>query len=150
MRTSSNAYTLTHLHIHTHAHARSFYPLYPPAAGVPLDASLSAGLDMTVTPDLLVLPSDLAAFAKVVRLPSPAAAAAAGCAAVGTASGGDDAVVVINPGRAAKGGSAGTFAWVRIAPSAEGAAVLAGEPAPTNAGVPHRVAERCQVQIIRL
>ena len=57
---------------------RSAYPLFPAARAACLDASLAAHLDMDVTPDVLVLPSDLNPFAKVVpRVPEPAAAPAA-------------------------------------------------------------------------
>ncbi len=44
----------------------SFYPLYPPAPGACLDTSLNAALAMPVTPDVLLLPSNLAPFAKLV------------------------------------------------------------------------------------
>lgn len=39
----------------------SYYPLYPPAAGVPLDFSLAKeALEILSAPDVLLLPSDLA------------------------------------------------------------------------------------------
>lgn len=44
----------------------SFYPLYPPALGSFLDSSLGGALRMGVTPDVLLLPSDLAPFAKLL------------------------------------------------------------------------------------
>ena len=45
----------------------SYYPLYPPAAGVPLDFSLAKeALEISSTPDVLLLPSDLAPFVKVI------------------------------------------------------------------------------------
>ncbi|PKA50073.1 hypothetical protein AXF42_Ash021104 [Apostasia shenzhenica] len=44
---------------------RSYYPLYPPSVSVPLDLSLAPeALDIPTTPDLLLLPSDLAPFVK--------------------------------------------------------------------------------------
>lgn len=47
----------------------SFYPLYPPAIGVPLDFSLAQdALRILSFPDILLLPSDLAPFIKVKRL----------------------------------------------------------------------------------
>lgn len=55
----------------------SFYPLYPPALGTFLDSSLGAALGMAVTPDVLLLPSDLAPFAKM--LPSAGASVAQAC-----------------------------------------------------------------------
>ena len=44
---------------------RSYYPLFPPALGTFLDTSLGAALGMPVTPDVLLLPSNLAPFAKL-------------------------------------------------------------------------------------
>lgn len=90
---------------------RSYYPLFPPPADVPLDCSRGAAdLAMPCTPDLLVLPSELAPFAKlcpVHQLPSGETAAAAGNEAAqppaATLQGGS--VVCINPGRLTKGAS---------------------------------------------
>lgn len=44
----------------------SYYPLYPPALGTYLDSSLGAALELPCTPDVLLLPSDLAPFAKLL------------------------------------------------------------------------------------
>lgn len=44
----------------------SFYPLYPPALGTFLDSSLGDALKMGITSDVLLLPSDLAPFAKLL------------------------------------------------------------------------------------
>lgn len=45
----------------------SFYPLYPPAEGIPIDFSLAPeALQMSTVPDILILPSDLAHFVRVV------------------------------------------------------------------------------------
>ena len=43
----------------------SYYPLFPPALGSFLDTSLGAALTLPVTPDVLLLPSNLAPFAKL-------------------------------------------------------------------------------------
>lgn len=44
----------------------SFYPLYPPAEGVPLDFSLAPeALQLSSIPDILILPSDIKYFVKV-------------------------------------------------------------------------------------
>ncbi|XP_022776251.1 DNA polymerase alpha subunit B-like isoform X2 [Durio zibethinus] len=78
---------------------RSFYPLYPPAEGVPLDFSLAPeALNISSVPDLLILPSDIKYFVKVVSL--------------GGTSEGEEQMkkcVCINPGRLAKGEGGGTF-----------------------------------------
>jgi len=44
---------------------RSYYPLFPPALGSFLDTSLGAALSLPATPDVLLLPSNLAPFAKL-------------------------------------------------------------------------------------
>ncbi|XP_062204477.1 uncharacterized protein LOC133906549 [Phragmites australis] len=75
---------------------QSYYPLYPPAAGVPLDFSLAKeALDISSAPDVLLLPSDLAPFVKVLPLDE----------------GSEDQkrFICVNPGRLAKGIGGGTF-----------------------------------------
>lgn len=48
---------------------RSFYPLYPPADGMPLDYSLAhEALQIPSIPDILILPSDLTHFMRVKDL----------------------------------------------------------------------------------
>ncbi|KAK6242230.1 DNA polymerase alpha/delta/epsilon [Theobroma cacao] len=78
---------------------RSFYPLYPPAEGVPLDSSLAPeALHIPSVPDLLILPSDIKYFVKVLSLG-------------GTSEGKEQTkkCICINPGRLAKGAGGGTF-----------------------------------------
>lgn len=75
---------------------RSFYPLYPPAEDVPLDFSLAPeALHITSIPDILILPSDMKYFIKVLTLGE-----------------GEEQrkCICINPGRLAKGEGGGTFA----------------------------------------
>ncbi|OMO81428.1 DNA polymerase alpha/epsilon, subunit B [Corchorus olitorius] len=82
---------------------RNFYPLYPPAEGVPLDSSLAPeALQIASVPDLLILPSDIKYFVKVLSLP-------------GTTEGEEKTkkCVCINPGRLAKGEGGGTFAELK-------------------------------------
>ncbi|KAA3453290.1 DNA polymerase alpha subunit B-like isoform X1 [Gossypium australe] len=78
----------------------SFYPLYPPAEGVPMDFSLaSEALHISSVPDLLILPSDIKYFVKVLPVG-------------GTIEGEEEQMkrcVCINPGRLAKGEGGGTF-----------------------------------------
>jgi DNA polymerase alpha subunit B len=99
-------------------------PMFPPPPGLPLDSANSTALELPCTPDVLVLPSDLQPFAKLVPLPCRTlrgAAVAAGaevgpCAMeardtavaaawpqpeAGPSSEGN--VVCINPGRLTKG-----------------------------------------------
>ncbi|OMO60411.1 DNA polymerase alpha/epsilon, subunit B [Corchorus capsularis] len=82
---------------------RNFYPLHPPAEGVPLDSSLAPeALQIASVPDLLILPSDIKYFVKVLSLP-------------GTTEGEEKTkkCVCINPGRLAKGEGGGTFAELK-------------------------------------
>ncbi|KMZ72762.1 DNA polymerase alpha subunit B [Zostera marina] len=77
----------------------SFYPLYPPSTAVPLDLSLAPkALEIPSVPDILLLPSDLAPFAK--RVP------------VGETIQVEEAskCMCVNPGRLAKGIGGGSFA----------------------------------------
>ncbi|KAL3835659.1 hypothetical protein ACJIZ3_010395 [Penstemon smallii] len=76
----------------------SFYPLYPPAEEIPLDFSLAREtLDITSIPDILILPSDLAQFVKVLSL--------------GESNDGEEQFncICVNPGRLARGEGGGFF-----------------------------------------
>lgn len=117
----------------------SFYPLYPPAPGVPLDAALAPALHLDHTPDILILPSELAPFAKMVHLPEthPGAGDAA-------------AVLVVNPGVAGKRAGLGTAAMVVVGPHGEAAAVAGGQPSSTNGAVGHAVESRARVKVEKL
>ncbi|KAK9276974.1 hypothetical protein L1049_006513 [Liquidambar formosana] len=77
---------------------RSFYPLYPPAEGIPMDLSLAPeALHISSILDILIVPSDLAPFVKVLSL--------------GGRSEGEEQAkcICVNPGRLAKGEGGGTF-----------------------------------------
>ncbi|XP_057949506.1 uncharacterized protein LOC131144703 [Malania oleifera] len=78
---------------------RCFYPLYPQAESIPLDFSLAPeALQISIIPDILILPSDLTYFVKVLPL--------------GERGEGEEQVkcMCVNPGRLAKGLGGGTFA----------------------------------------
>ena len=122
---------------------RCFYPLFPPAPGACLDTTHDAALAMPVLPDLLLLPSDLAPFAKAVPAGGPhpeAAAVAAGSSSNGSGSDGGSssgrAVLAVNPGRLAKGNGGGTYAVATLAPGA--------------AARPGGLAANCRVEIVRV
>ncbi|KAG6525019.1 hypothetical protein ZIOFF_014971 [Zingiber officinale] len=75
---------------------QSFYPLHPPALGVPVDFSLAVeALEIPRNPDVLILPSDLAPFTKNKFSHK--------------GSDGEVECLCINPGRLAKGIGGGTF-----------------------------------------
>jgi DNA polymerase alpha subunit B len=86
---------------------RSYYPLYPPPLGACLDTSLGQALNMPCTPDIVLFPSDLAPFAKVVSCGGVPDQAAASSAA-------SQKTVCINPGRLVKDKSGATYAWVQV------------------------------------
>lgn len=125
---------------------RSFYPLFPAAPGACLDTTNDAALAMEALPDLLLLPSDLAPFAKAVPASGPypessaaAAAAAAAAGANGAAAAPEAAcrsVLAVNPGRLAKGSSGGTYAVLTLPPGA--------------AGAPGGLAANARVEIVRV
>ncbi|KAL0421519.1 UNVERIFIED_CONTAM: DNA polymerase alpha subunit B [Sesamum latifolium] len=87
--------------LNQHRHVRSmlgFYPLYPPAEDVPLDFSLAKeALHISSIPDILILPSDLAHFVKVLSF--------------GEGNDGEEQrkCICVNPGRLARGEGGGFF-----------------------------------------
>ncbi|KAB2031853.1 hypothetical protein ES319_D05G332800v1 [Gossypium barbadense] len=89
---------------------QSFYPLYPPAEGVPMDFSFaSEALHISSVPDLLILPSDIKYFVKVLPVG-------------GTTEGEEEQMkrcVCINPGRLAKGEGGGTFVELKYQGSSD-------------------------------
>lgn len=140
---------------------RSAYPLFPPAVGVCLDAALASHLAMDTTPDLLLLPSDLNPFAKVVSqagamsqavegapvLP-PAAGVGNGAGAeaeagVGAAGGEELSFIALNPGRLAKGNIGGTLAHVYISERAR-------DPSAGDGPQLHALHARARVDIVRI
>ena len=100
---------------------RHFYPMYPARSEARV-ALQQSGLGEFVggTPDVLIFPSELQYFAKVV-----------------------DGVVVVNPGSVSKKASAGTFARIYIAPKD-----LSG--AMDVDGMRGDVWERCRVDLHRI
>ncbi|KAH9305014.1 hypothetical protein KI387_009418, partial [Taxus chinensis] len=91
---------------------RSVYPLFPAGSGLPLDLSVAPeALHMLSIPDVLILPSDLASFAKVLHPAEAIQKMESGPLQNG---GHEDFTqckcLCINPGRLAKGISGGTFA----------------------------------------
>lgn len=81
----------------------SYYPMFPPAVGSMLDTSLADRLQLPATPDVLLLPSDLNSFAKLLPTAD------------------NDSTVCVNPGRLTKGSSRGGFAHIRVADRATAA-----------------------------
>mmetsp|Transcript_23933 Transcript_23933/g.57731 ORF Transcript_23933/g.57731 Transcript_23933/m.57731 type:complete len:747 (-) Transcript_23933:110-2350(-) len=74
---------------------RSYYPLFPaPRGACSLDLSKSKEWEMPVRPDILIVPSKLASFARLVS----------------------DTTVVVNPGELTKNTTGGTYATVDVHP----------------------------------
>ena len=85
----------------------SFYPLYPAQPSTPVELSKQHHAKMTVTPDVLLLPSQLAYFARVVNN-----------------------VVVVNPGVLTKGNSAGTYGKLTVFPMRSSHVEAGASPTP--------------------
>lgn len=114
-----------------------------------LDSSLASALQMPCTPDIMLVPSDLNPFAKLISVQNPAPVASEETALLpGTVSLGQ--VVCVNPGRLTKGTAGGTFARLQIAPSQEGKAAVAGRPPATNGKLLHAVHCRCKATVVRI
>lgn len=98
------------------------YPLYPPDVTACLDARHGEALTLDRTPDVLILPSDLKAFAETIE--------------------GD--VVCVNPGRLARGNIGGTLAKMVIHPLAE------ADASNDESLHPHDVHHRCRIDVLKI
>ncbi len=74
---------------------RSYYPLFPPAKGACLDLARSEEWEMPCQPDILIVPSRLATFAKEVM---------------------GGSTIAVNPGELTKGTTGGTYAVMDVHP----------------------------------
>jgi hypothetical protein len=128
----------------TNMHTRSFFPVQPPPLGSCLDLKGSPALSLPgVSPHVLLLPSDLTAFAKAVPLQLAAGSSNCCGGALGPAVGSGlpgmaasaaagDRVVAVNPGRVMRGNTGGSFAVISVQPG-EGS-----------------TASRCRVEVCRM
>ncbi|KAL7415252.1 DNA polymerase alpha subunit B N-terminal-domain-containing protein [Mrakia frigida] len=112
---------------------RTFYPIYPVpdefVQDVNLDLTHLDLLNLETSPDILILPSNLAKFAKIV-----------------------DSVVVVNPARLTQHHSGGTFARMVIHPSPREAlegGVRAGSGGEDE-NLEHFVHQRVRVDIVKI
>lgn len=125
--------------------------MFPPAVGALLDSSLAGKLHLPISPHILLLPSDLNPFAKLLPLPSapPREADSASHSEHTTVAPNAGQVVCVNPGRLTKGNGGGTFSCFQVGLKFEEdrAAALGGAPS-TNKQLPHKVHERCKVTIV--
>lgn len=104
---------------------RSYYPLFPAAKGASLDLSKSKDWEMAVQPDILIVPSKLATFARQVL----------------------DTTVVVNPGTLAKGTSGGTYAVMDVHPMKKEDLEKSME---TDNGLEKGMQDRLRVDVIRI
>ncbi|GAX21359.1 DNA polymerase alpha subunit B [Fistulifera solaris] len=103
---------------------RSYYPLFPPAPGMNMDYQYMEYWSMPCQPDLLLLPSKLACFSRIVM----------------------DTTIVVNPGRLTRDTMGGTYAIIEVHPFAKD--VL--ETADDDDELPHALPERTEVIIKRI
>eukprot|EP00210_Caulerpa_lentillifera_P006682 g6385.t1 len=86
---------------------RSFYPVFPPMLGACLDSSLASFLDLPVSLDVLICPSDLQTFIKLVS-ESPVTSPEENLVP------NQKSCLCINPGRVVRGSNGGTYAIITI------------------------------------
>ena len=103
----------------------NYYPLFPPAPGVNLDLKYRNLWKMPCQPDLLVIPSKLACFAKPVL----------------------DNTLIINPGRLTRDTTGGTYASIMVHPIKRETLEDAGGD---DVELHHSVQERTEVQIKKI
>jgi DNA polymerase alpha subunit B len=109
-------------------HQRHFYPLFSATSDLPLDVTHSKLASFpSVTPDILLLPSVLTPFARIV-----------------------DGTVVANPGPCAKGSSPGkgSFASFQIQPMNK--SELQEQASSESAQLSHQVFDRARVDVFRI
>ncbi|KAF9920334.1 DNA-directed DNA polymerase alpha subunit pol12 [Linnemannia zychae] len=113
---------------------RNMHPVYPGLASDPdssVDFSQVKLMDLQVCPDVIILPSKLKHFAKIV-----------------------DNVVVVNPNQLSKMQSGGIFAKLTIHPISENAlstaVMMMDEDDESTMSIYHRVYDRCRVDLIRV
>lgn len=106
---------------------KSFYPLFPPAVGANVDYEhVEQSGAFAVTPDVLLLPSDLTPFAKEVRK-----------------------VLCVNPGKLAKGNAGGTYARMAFYPPRR-EDIHIGEYNARKGGKLANLYNRCAVSVLRV
>ncbi|KAG0278605.1 DNA-directed DNA polymerase alpha subunit pol12 [Linnemannia exigua] len=113
---------------------RNMHPVYPGLASEPdcgVDFNQIDLMDLKVCPDVVIVPSKLKHFAKIV-----------------------DNVVVVNPNQLSKMQAGGTFAKLTIHPLPENAlsdaVMMMDEDDEQTMSTYHRVYERCRVDIVRV
>ena len=91
---------------------QSYYPMFPTSANVCLDVTHPESFDMIGLPEIVLTPSDLAPFAKCTTINDLRVDLEDESNPVKTT--GSHNVVCVNPGRATKGATGGTFAHIYV------------------------------------
>ena len=109
---------------------QSFYPVFPGSGSdvVPLDMQHNDKWRMPVSPDILLVPSRLATFARPLS----------------------NGTLAINPGQVAKGTSGGTYARLNIHPLSSELLTKAQAGGSASMPLTHQVAQRTSLQIKRI
>ena len=105
---------------------RSYYPLFPAAVGTNLDLKHMDQWKMPCAPDLLILPSKLAPFARTVL---------------------NNSTVVVNPGHLARERMGGTYAALDIHPIGRDLLENAGGD---DVAMKHNLQDRTRVEVLRI
>ena len=104
---------------------QSYYPLFPPAPGTNLDLKHMKQWNMPCQPDLLIVPSKLACFARPVLRDT----------------------VVVNPGHLSKNTTGGTYAVMDIHPMKRDELENAGGD---DVELEHNIADRLRLEIRKI
>lgn len=105
---------------------RSYYPLFPPNKSISVDLKQQDGWKMPCKPDVLILPSKLAAFCSPIL----------------------GSTMVLNPGHLTKGTTGGTYAIMEIHPVP--LAKINEFDDKKKAVIPHDVQERIKIDVKRI
>jgi len=106
---------------------RSYYPIFPPPPNAMVEMAQTKQFAMPCVPDIMILPSRLQHFAKVLNKKS---------------------TLCINPGRLTKGSSGGQYAQLNIHPLPR--EQLRGDDLDGSAEIPHDVVDRTRIKLIRI
>ncbi len=109
--TAKNVDRLSALAAHV-VQQQSYYPMFPTSANVCLDVTRPESFDMVGLPEIVLTPSDLAPFAKQATVNDLRVNLDDEANPVKTTA--SHNIVCVNPGRATKGATAGTFAHVYV------------------------------------
>lgn len=108
---------------------RSFYPVFPPSEGLPLDLAQQAHVAMPLKPDVLLLPSRLAPFVKDI-----------------------EGTVVVSHGQLCRSRSAGFYCRLEVHPQSDptSSAAAATDGGKKKRAVSHDASKRVRASVVRI